>query len=240
MELEPEQLFLDDFSAGQTYPGQPRTMTKDDILSFAALTGDAHPIHYDDEYAKSTRFGRPIVHGLHLMALTALGATPLSAQLTDSMIAMLEQQATFRKPVFKDDTLRPQIEIEAIDRQPGKDWGKAGDESTPDQSARGNRARRPARVQGPLPHGSKKVSPDASASGLSLARAECHDEDESKLTRSSELANLARLSLRGRPGRRTPDTSATGPPPPPFSLDCTVLIAERGGCNAKVTVDEER
>jgi 3-hydroxybutyryl-CoA dehydratase len=88
MELEPEQLFLDDFSAGQTYPGQPRTMTKDDILSFAALTGDAHPIHYDDEYAKSTRFGRPIVHGLHLMALTALGATPLSAQLTDSMIAM--------------------------------------------------------------------------------------------------------------------------------------------------------
>jgi enamidase len=124
MELEPEQLFLDDFSAGQTYPGQPRTMTKDDILSFAALTGDAHPIHYDDEYAKSTRFGRPIVHGLHLMALTALGATPLSAQLTDSMIAMLEQQATFRKPVFKDDTLRPQIEIEAIDRQPGKDWGK--------------------------------------------------------------------------------------------------------------------
>jgi 3-hydroxybutyryl-CoA dehydratase len=124
MEREPEQLFLDDFSAGQTYPGQPRTITKDDILSFAALTGDAHPIHYDDEYAKSTRFGRPIVHGLHLMALTALGATPLSAQLADSMIAMLEQQATFRKPVFKDDTLRPQIEIEAIDRLPGKDWGK--------------------------------------------------------------------------------------------------------------------
>jgi acyl dehydratase len=119
-----EQLFLDDFIAGQTYPGRPHTITKEDILSFAALTGDAHPIHYDDEYAKSTRFGRPIVHGLHLMALTALGATPLSEQLTQSMIAMLEQQATFRKPVFKDDTLRPEIEIEAIDRQPGKDWGR--------------------------------------------------------------------------------------------------------------------
>jgi acyl dehydratase len=58
------------------------------------------------------------------MALTALGATPLSEQLTASMIAMLEQHAAFRKPVFKDDTLRPQIEIETIDRQPGKDWGK--------------------------------------------------------------------------------------------------------------------
>ena len=124
MEREPEQLFLEDFSAGQVYPGRARTITQDDILSFAAITGDAHPIHYDDEYAKSTRFGRPIVHGLHLMALTALGATPLSEQLTASMIAMLEQQATFRKPVFKGDTLQPQIEIEAVDRQPGKDWGK--------------------------------------------------------------------------------------------------------------------
>ena len=37
---------------------------------------------------------------------------------------MLEQQVTFRKPVFKDDTLRPEIEIEAIDRRPDKDWGK--------------------------------------------------------------------------------------------------------------------
>jgi acyl dehydratase len=54
MEREAKQLFLDDFSVGQTYPGRPRTITKDDILSFAALTGDAHPIHYDDEHARST------------------------------------------------------------------------------------------------------------------------------------------------------------------------------------------
>jgi hypothetical protein len=30
---------------------------------------------------------------------------------------------------------------------------------------------------------------------------------------------------------------ATGPPPPPFFSN---TLAERGGCNAKVTVDEER
>src|SRR6478752_3583720 len=124
MQEETAQLFLEDFSKGQRFPGHPRKITEADVLSFAALTGDKHPIHYDDEYAKTTRFGRPIVHGLHLMALTALGATPLSEQLTQSMIAMLEQQATFRKPVFKDDTLRPEIEIEAIDRQHGKDWGR--------------------------------------------------------------------------------------------------------------------
>ena len=42
--------------------------------------------------AQARALGRPIVHGLHLMALTALGAAPLSEQLKDSMVAMLEQR----------------------------------------------------------------------------------------------------------------------------------------------------
>jgi 3-hydroxybutyryl-CoA dehydratase len=124
MEAETTQLFLEDFSQGQTFPGPTRTITQADVLSFAALTGDKHPLHYDDDYAKTTRFGRPVVHGLHLMALTALGATPLAERLTLSMIAFLEQHAHFQKPVFKDDTVRPQFEIEGIEHQPGREWGK--------------------------------------------------------------------------------------------------------------------
>jgi acyl dehydratase len=54
-----KQLFIDDFSKGQKYPGLPRKITEADVLNFAALTGDRHPIHYDDEYAKTTMFGRP-------------------------------------------------------------------------------------------------------------------------------------------------------------------------------------
>ncbi len=118
-----QQLFLDDFAPGQIFAGASRHITHDDVLAFAALTGDKHPIHYDDDYAKTTRFGRPIVHGLHLMALTALGAAPLSAQLEDSMVAMLEQRAAFQRPVFKDDTVRSEFEIESAEPRLGKDWG---------------------------------------------------------------------------------------------------------------------
>ena len=118
-----KQLFLEDFAPGQIFPGASRHITHDDVLAFAALTGDKHPIHYNDDYAKATRFGRPIVHGLHLMALTALGAAPLSEQLKDSMVAMLEQRAAFRRPVFKDDTVRSEFEIESAEPRPGKDWG---------------------------------------------------------------------------------------------------------------------
>jgi acyl dehydratase len=118
-----KQLFLEDFAPGQIFPGASRRITHDDVLGFAALTGDKHPIHYDDDYAKATRFGRPIVHGLHLMALTALGAAPLSEQLKDSMVAMLEQDAAFQRPVFKDDTVRSEFEIETAEPRSGKEWG---------------------------------------------------------------------------------------------------------------------
>ena len=90
---ETTQLFLEDFSKGQTFASPPRKITEADVLGFAALTGDAHPLHYDDEYAKTTRFGRPIVHGLHLMALTALGSAPLAERLKSSMIASMRRAA---------------------------------------------------------------------------------------------------------------------------------------------------
>src|SRR5579864_567947 len=123
MGQQAEQLFLDDFNPGQIFAGASRHITQDDVLSFAVLTGDKHPILYDDDYAKTTRFGRPIVHGLHLMALTALGAAPLSEQLEDSMVAMLEQRAAFQRPVFKDDTVRSEFEIESAEPRPDRDWG---------------------------------------------------------------------------------------------------------------------
>jgi acyl dehydratase len=124
MEQEPAQLFLDDFAKGQKYPGAARTVTEGDVLSFAALTGDRHPIHYDAEYAKATRFGRPIVHGLHLMSLTALGATPLSEKLRDAMIAFLDHEARFLKPVFLGDTVRSEFLVDEVERKAGRDFGR--------------------------------------------------------------------------------------------------------------------
>jgi len=123
MERQHGQLFLEDFIKGQTYEGSSRNITEADVLSFAALTGDRHPIHYDAEYARSTRFGRPVAHGLHLAALTALGATPLSKRLEASMIALLEQNARFVKPVFVNDMLRSEFEVQEVDPRRDKEWG---------------------------------------------------------------------------------------------------------------------
>jgi len=118
------QLYFEDFAIGQQYEGRLSTISQADVLAFASLTGDAHPIHYDLEYARQTRFGRPIVHGLHLMALTALGATPLSARLTEAMIAFVEQGAAFVRPVFVDDSVRSAFEVTELEQKPGREWGR--------------------------------------------------------------------------------------------------------------------
>ena len=48
--------YFEDFELGETYESRATTLTEEHFLSFAEITGDAHPIHYDDTYAKKSRF----------------------------------------------------------------------------------------------------------------------------------------------------------------------------------------
>ena len=118
-EQNQSQLYYEDLAPGQVYPGQTRTLGKEEFDLFAKITGDAHPIHYDPEYAARTRFGRQVAHGLLVMAETALGATPLSPRFHESMIAFVEQGCRFLKPVLIGDTLRTELEVESLQKKSG-------------------------------------------------------------------------------------------------------------------------
>jgi acyl dehydratase len=116
----PGQIFADDLVVGQTFAGEARGVGDDQFQAFAKMTGDDHPIHYDDDYAAKTRFGKRLAHGLLVMSMTALGATPMSRRLEDSMVAFVEQGAKFLKPVFVGDTLTSRFEVAAIDPKPAR------------------------------------------------------------------------------------------------------------------------
>jgi 3-hydroxybutyryl-CoA dehydratase len=111
----PPQIFADDLKIGQAFAGEARRIGDDQFRAFADMTGDDHPIHYDDAYAAKTRFGKRLAHGLLVMSMTALGATSISRQIEDSMIAFVEESARFLKPVFLGDTLTSRFEVAAID-----------------------------------------------------------------------------------------------------------------------------
>jgi 3-hydroxybutyryl-CoA dehydratase len=117
----PSQRFAEDFVVGETFESPPRVLDDEAFALFARLTGDAHPIHYDEAYAAKTRFGRRLTHGLLLMAVTALGATEMSMRLEDSMVAFAEQGCRFIAPVFVGETVTTRFEVASIERKPGRD-----------------------------------------------------------------------------------------------------------------------
>jgi 3-hydroxybutyryl-CoA dehydratase len=95
---------------GATFEGPSKTLTDAHFLLFSGITGDVHPIHYDVEYAKQTRFGKPLAHGLLLASMTALGAS--TARDNIEGLVFVEQGCRYLKPAVVGDTIRPRFVLE--------------------------------------------------------------------------------------------------------------------------------
>ena len=100
---------------GQVFTSPSKTLTDAHFLFFSGLTGDNHHIHYDVEYARTTRFGKPLAHGLLLASLTALGASPASPHI-DGFV-FVEQGCRFLKPALVGDTISPRLTVEETWRE---------------------------------------------------------------------------------------------------------------------------
>ena len=54
-----------------------KTISESDVYTYAGLIGDINPVHVNEEYAKTTRFGKRIAHGM------------LTASLFSTIVGML-------------------------------------------------------------------------------------------------------------------------------------------------------
>jgi acyl dehydratase len=79
-----------------------RVVTDELIRKFAEVSGDYNPIHLDEEFAKTTRFGRRIAHG---MLSGAFVSAVLGYELSARKIVYLSQTLKFTAPVFIGDTV---------------------------------------------------------------------------------------------------------------------------------------
>jgi 3-hydroxybutyryl-CoA dehydratase len=85
-----------------------KTITEADVVLFAGLSGDTYELHLDAEYAKGTRFGARVAHGM-------LGASLISTVVANVLQRpgglYVAQTLQFLRPVFLGDTLTASAEV---------------------------------------------------------------------------------------------------------------------------------
>jgi 3-hydroxybutyryl-CoA dehydratase len=79
-----------------------RLVTDELIRAFAEVSGDYNPIHLDEEFAKTTRFGKRIAHG---MLSGAFISSILGNEFKGETVIYLSQTMKFTAPVFIGDTV---------------------------------------------------------------------------------------------------------------------------------------
>ena len=102
---------IEDFQPGQRASFR-KTFTDEDVRLFIEITGDSNPLHTDEAFAASSRFGRRIVHGM------------LAASLFSTMVGMLlpgtgaiyrSQTLRFLLPVYVGDTVTAHFVVRSVD-----------------------------------------------------------------------------------------------------------------------------
>jgi 3-hydroxybutyryl-CoA dehydratase len=88
-----------------------RTIEQSDIQAFADVTGDHNPVHVDESFAQTTRFGRRIAHG---MLTASLISSVLANKLPGEGSIYLGQTLQFVAPVFPGDEITARVTVTDI------------------------------------------------------------------------------------------------------------------------------
>jgi acyl dehydratase len=91
-----------------------KKITQEDIHQFAELVGDLNPVHVDEEFAKKTRFGKPIAHGMWGASLIS---AVLGTKLPGPGTIYLSQTIKFLAPIFLGDTITARVEVINLRRE---------------------------------------------------------------------------------------------------------------------------
>lgn len=85
-----------------------KTITDEDVMSFARVTGDFNPVHVDEIAAASSRFGGRIAHG---MLSAGLISAAIAGKLPGPSSIYLSQTLRFTLPVRIGDTVTAYVRV---------------------------------------------------------------------------------------------------------------------------------
>lgn len=106
--------------AGETFEAQLR-FTREQIVQFARLTGDANPLHHDRQAAERASFGEIIASGQHT-ASHMIGALATHFSRRHDGIArevlVLQFDVAFRAPIFAEQDITIQWRVASVELSP--------------------------------------------------------------------------------------------------------------------------
>lgn len=88
-----------------------KTISETDVYLFAGISGDFNPVHINQVEAKSSVFGKQIVHGFLAGSLIS---NVIGMKLPGPGTIYMEQDMRFKKPVYIGDTLTAMVEVSEI------------------------------------------------------------------------------------------------------------------------------
>jgi len=98
---------IDELEIGQK-ASFSKLVTEQDVVLFAAVSGDVNPVHLDEAFAKQTRFGERIAHG---MLSGAVISAALAMELPGPGVIYLGQTLRFTRPVKIGDRVTAHLEV---------------------------------------------------------------------------------------------------------------------------------
>ena len=99
--------YFEDLTVGQRETLM-KTVMDDDVIAFADLSGDRNPVHLSDHFARKTRFGERIVHGLYTASLIS---TVIGMYLPGPGAVYMSQTLNFKGQVKIGDVINVVVEV---------------------------------------------------------------------------------------------------------------------------------
>lgn len=78
-----------------------KRITEADVFAFGLISGDWNPIHFDDDFASKTKFGRRIAQGMLTTSLVSAAVARMPG-----IILLLETKFQYLNPVYVGDLVK--------------------------------------------------------------------------------------------------------------------------------------
>ena len=115
-------LRYEDIALGMEFETTSHSVTEADIVAFADVTRDHHPLHIDVAYAQSRGFPAVIAHGLFGLSLMEGLKSELKLYEETSVASLGWDAVCFKGPIVAGDRLR--VRFRFVEKRPTRNPGR--------------------------------------------------------------------------------------------------------------------